>query len=90
MRRMGTTMGRAAGIAAFATVLGGFASGLAAQDLADFDYEDLTFRGLGIEAGYIWPTRVEAVETFGVRIDLRHTREIERESASERARASAI
>ncbi len=46
------------------------AGGAGAQELADFDYEDLSVRGLGFEAGYIWPTRVDPVETFGVRMDL--------------------
>src|SRR5690606_15772045 len=26
------------------------------QDLADFDYENLSFRGVGLEVGYLWPT----------------------------------
>jgi len=42
----------------------------AAQDLADFDYENLSFRGLGLEWGYIWPTRVEPTYTVGARMDL--------------------
>lgn len=42
----------------------------AAQDLADFDYEHLSFRGFGAEWGYIWPNRVEPTQTFGVRMDL--------------------
>jgi hypothetical protein len=43
---------------------------LAAQGLADYDYEDLEFRGIGVEAGHIWPERVEPVTTFGLRLDL--------------------
>jgi hypothetical protein len=42
----------------------------AAQDLADFDYENLSFRGLGLEVGYIWPTRVDPTSTYGLRMDL--------------------
>lgn len=40
------------------------------QDLADFDYENLALRGFAPEWGYIWPTRVEATQTWGVRLDL--------------------
>jgi len=40
------------------------------QGLADFDYENLSFRGFGPEWGYIWPSRVEATQTVGVRMDL--------------------
>ncbi len=50
---------------------GGASAGrAAAQDLADFDYVNLSFRGLGLETGYIWPTRVEPTSTFGIRMDL--------------------
>lgn len=42
----------------------------AAQDLADFDYENLAFRGFAPEWGYLWPTRVEPTESYGVRLDL--------------------
>lgn len=41
-----------------------------AQDLADFDYENLSFRGFAPEWGYLWPTRVEATQSWGVRLDL--------------------
>lgn len=40
------------------------------QELADFDYENLSFRGFAPEWGYIWPTRVEATNTWGLRMDL--------------------
>ena len=42
----------------------------AGQELADFDYENLSFRGFGIHAGWISPSSVEAAPTFGVRADL--------------------
>lgn len=42
----------------------------AAQDLADFDYENLSFRGVGFEWGYIYPSRVEETQSYGMRIDL--------------------
>lgn len=40
------------------------------QGLSDYDYEDLSFRGIGVDAGYIWPGIVEATEAFGLRADL--------------------
>lgn len=40
------------------------------QDLADFDYENLRFRGFAPEWGYLWPTRVEPAQSWGVRLDL--------------------
>ena len=41
-----------------------------AQDLADYDYENLAFRGIGLDYGYIWPTKVAATPLFSVRLDL--------------------
>ena len=55
-----------AGLAAW----GGVAAPAQAQDLADFDYENLSFRGIGIEAGRIFPTRVDQDFSLGVRLDL--------------------
>lgn len=46
------------------------AGSVAAQGLADFDYENLSFRGIGFETGWIGPTDVESTNTFGVRVDL--------------------
>jgi hypothetical protein len=43
---------------------------LAAQGLADFDYENLGFRGASLDAGYIMPSRVESTSSFGGRVDL--------------------
>jgi len=46
-------------------------AGLVAQeDVADIDYENLTFRGIGIEVGRMWPNRVENTTSVGVRFDL--------------------
>lgn len=42
----------------------------AAQDLADFDYENLAFRGIGFEVGWMNPTRVESAATAGLRVDM--------------------
>lgn len=41
-----------------------------AQDLADFDYENLSFRGVGVEVGRIWADKVVDAPTLGVRADL--------------------
>lgn len=46
------------------------ATPLAAQTLADYDYENLTFRGVGIDYGYIWPTRVEPTSSYTIKLDL--------------------
>lgn len=45
-------------------------AGLAGQELADFDYENLSFRGFGAEWGYQWASRVEPAQTLGLRMDL--------------------
>ena len=41
-----------------------------AQEIADIDYEHLSFRGIALEFGYIWPDRVENTETYGIRVDM--------------------
>ena len=41
-----------------------------AQELADFDYENLAFRGVALELGYIWPNKVESTPSYGLRMDL--------------------
>ncbi len=48
----------------------GLAGGVAAQGLAEFDYENLTFRGIGLESGRIWPNNVDPTYGVGVRFDL--------------------
>ena len=40
------------------------------QELADLDYDNLSFRGVGIEWGKLYPTRVDRTESYGIRIDL--------------------
>lgn len=57
-----------AALGAVLAVAGG--APLAAQDLADFDYEHLSFRGVGLEWGYMWPSRVEPTQSFDLRMDL--------------------
>ena len=42
----------------------------AAQSLADYDYENLTFRGLGLDGGYMWSEKVEDTELYSLRLDL--------------------
>lgn len=42
----------------------------AAQTWEAYDYEDLEFRGVGIEAGRIYPTNVDPTNYFGIRADL--------------------
>jgi hypothetical protein len=41
-----------------------------AQALEDYDYENLEFRGLGLEFGGVWPVKVEQTVSFGLRADL--------------------
>lgn len=48
----------------------GVSTSATAQELADYDYENLAFRGVGAEVGFIWPSRVEPTTTLGVRMDL--------------------
>ena len=42
----------------------------AQTSLADYDYENLSFRGFSLEAGYIWPNRAEPTYTVGARVDM--------------------
>lgn len=53
-----------------AIALGTLAGGTHAQSLADYDYENLGFRGVAAEVGYLFPTRVESTSSFGIRVDL--------------------
>lgn len=41
-----------------------------AQDLADYDYENLAFRGIGFDVGGIWPSNIDPAMTFRLRMDL--------------------
>lgn len=41
-----------------------------AQTLADYDYEDLSFRGIGLNWGPVWPDKVESTYAVGLRFDL--------------------
>jgi len=62
--------GTLAGALALATGLVFLPGSLSGQGLADFDYENLAFRGFSLEGGYIWPNRVDPTYTIGTRIDL--------------------
>lgn len=44
--------------------------GSAQSSLADYDYENLSFRGFSLEWGHIFPTRAESTYTVGTRVDL--------------------
>ena len=44
--------------------------GVGAQSLADFDYENLSFRGFSLEGGYLSGTRVDGTYSTGIRVDL--------------------
>ena len=46
------------------------AGSLRAQELADFDYENLSFRGFALEFGHLWANRVEEANTVGLRVDM--------------------
>jgi hypothetical protein len=45
-------------------------SGAAAQVLANYDYENLRFRGIGVDWGRIWPDKVDATSLWTMRVDL--------------------
>jgi hypothetical protein len=48
-----------------------FAGEVNAQtSLADYDYENLSFRGFSLEWGYLWPSRAESTYSLGTRVDL--------------------
>lgn len=58
-----------------ATVAGLVATSVApheagAQDLADYDYENLSLRGISFELGHLYADNVEDTRTLGVRFDL--------------------
>jgi len=57
-------------LALTAVCVAGTALPVAAQDIADIDYAHLSFRGIGLEFGHIWPDRVEPTESYTLRFDL--------------------
>lgn len=40
------------------------------QGLANYDYDQLSFRGVGFDAGYLFPNRIEDTPQYGIRVDL--------------------
>lgn len=56
---------------ALAVTLAGLApASLGAQQWEDYDYENLEFRGIGLDFGAVWPSAVEPTISFGVRADM--------------------
>ena len=47
-----------------------FPGAAAAQTLEDYDYENLQFRGIGAEVGWVLPWNIEPTVSYGVRGDL--------------------
>jgi hypothetical protein len=54
-------------VVALALAVPGDSSG---QGLADYDYENLSFRGVGADWGYIWPNKADATSMYSMRVDL--------------------
>lgn len=57
------------GILCLVSILGTPATSQA-QELADYDYENLGFRGVGLHGGYIFPSSVKETYTVGASMDL--------------------
>ncbi len=62
--------GRLFGTLALAAGLSVLPVSLSAQGLAEYDYENLSFRGFSLEGGHIWPNRVDPTYTVGLRVDM--------------------
>lgn len=69
MRCIGASRAAACAAAIGTFTLAG-AGALGAQDVGDFDYEYLSFRGIGLEFGYVWPSTVEPTESYTLRVDM--------------------
>lgn len=54
--------------AALAAALAPAAAG--AQQWEDYDYENLEFRGVGLDFGAVWPANVDRTLSFGIRADM--------------------
>lgn len=63
-------MGRISGLVLVLVLALGNAGTAAAQGLADYDYENLSFRGVALEGGYIMPDLVEPAYSVTGRLDL--------------------
>ncbi len=71
MRRCGSAMRMViAATVAAVTVTSVAPCEAGAQELADYDYENLSFRGISLDVGYLYADNVEDTRTLGVRFDL--------------------
>lgn len=61
---------RILGVATCALVFLTGASSARAQGLSDLDYEDLSFRGVMLDVGYVSSSKVDDTSSFGGRFDL--------------------
>lgn len=62
--------GRASWFAGVLAVSAFGAGTVQGQDVADIDYQYLSFRAIGVEFGYVWPSTVEPAESYTIRIDM--------------------
>jgi len=67
---MTRTWGAGLGAVLLTAALGAWPGAVGAQELADYDYENLSFRGIGFEGGWIFPNNVDPTYTVGARFDL--------------------
>jgi hypothetical protein len=69
MRRSIT--GPAAGLLGLALALGpGTTTAHGQTTLADYDYVNLEFRGIGLDLGYMWADKVRDTQLYSLRVDL--------------------
>lgn len=57
-------------LCALILVMSAMPAAVRAQDLADYDYENLRFRGIGVDFGYMWPSKVQSAPMYSLRLDL--------------------
>lgn len=62
--------GRPRVLLALAALAAGAADVASAQTLADYDYENLAFRGLGPEVAWVVPRELETTVSYGIHADL--------------------
>ena len=53
-----------------AALLGAAVPASAQTTLADYDYENLALRGIGVDVGYLWSEKIRDTQRFGIRLDL--------------------
>lgn len=66
----GPTTTLRATLALAALLIGALPAQAQQVDLADYDYENLQFRGIGLDMGRMWPSNLEATTPVRLRIDL--------------------